>query len=133
MKTVKILAKSLVIAVIALLLATPWLASRHFVRSERGWVVVPKRYLALRGTCIDIRGWDWRAFDGRPAVRDALVRGGYADLVAERPPAAGRERLAENWEAFQKNAVQAMHDFQRDTADRFADWLTEMDKRWFGE
>lgn len=130
---IKTTARIAAIAICAVMLATPWLASRHFVRSERGWVVVPKRYLALRETCVDVRGWDWRAFDRRPAIRDALVRNGYAELVPERPPAAGRERLAASWAAFQKNAVQAMRDFQRDTADRFADWLAEMDKRWFGE
>lgn len=132
-RTVKISGWLIATGVTVLLLASPWLASRYIVRCERGWVVVPKRYLAMCGTCVDVRGWDWKAFEARPELREALVRAGYAELVPPRPRAAASDRLAENWEALRGNIGTAWRDFQRDSTDRFADWIAEADRRWFGE
>lgn len=114
-------------------IAVSWIASRHIVRTENGWIIIPKHYLTLQESCTDIRSWNWQTFDDHPALRDALIRHGYAELVPARPPAAAQERLAQSWTNFQKNAALAMRNFQRDVADHFADWICELDKKWFGE
>ena len=62
------------------------LSTRHFVRTDRGLVVVPKRFLALSGTCADVRGWTWDDAQAHPDLQRALLDAGYADVLPEAPP-----------------------------------------------
>ena len=63
-----------------------WLAGRHLVTTEQGLVVVPKRFVRLSGTCVDIRGWAWEDLVAQADVGRALIRAGYEDLLPRPPP-----------------------------------------------
>lgn len=71
--------------------AALWCASHHVVRTDRGVLVVAKRYLAAADTFADARAWSSADFDGHPDLKAALVSGGYEDLLAD---LKARERQA---------------------------------------
>lgn len=71
--------------------AAYWCAGHHVVRTDRGVLVVAKRYLAAADTFADVRIWSSADFDGHPDLKAALLSGGYADLLAD---VRARERQA---------------------------------------
>ena len=68
-----------------------WGAAHHVVRTDKGVLVVAKRYLAAGDTFVDARTWSSADFDGHPDLKAALVSGGYEDLLAD---LKARERQA---------------------------------------
>lgn len=68
-----------------------WCAGHHVVRTERGVVVLAKRYLAGADSFVDVRAWSSADFEDRPDLKAALVSGGYGDLLAD---LKARERQA---------------------------------------
>ena len=71
--------------------ATYWCAGHHVVRTDKGVIVLAKRYLAGADTFVDARAWSSADFDGHPDLKAALVAGGYEDLLAD---LQARERQA---------------------------------------
>ncbi|MEI7899133.1 MAG: hypothetical protein WCK89_02695 [bacterium] len=63
-----------------------WLSGHHLVRTGKGLVVVPKRFVALSGTCADIRSWKWEDAVARHELSRALINAGYGDLLPQPPP-----------------------------------------------
>jgi len=63
-----------------------WLAGHHLVKTDKGLVVVPKRFVTLHQTRVDIRGWTWDDAVANQDVSLALVKAGYSDLLPKRPP-----------------------------------------------
>lgn len=85
----RLLASAIVLA--GLVVGTYWCAGHHVVRTDRGVLVVAKRYLAAGDTFADVRAWSSADFDGHPDLQAALVAGGYEDLLAD---LKARERQA---------------------------------------
>lgn len=77
---------AVVVAAVVAAAVLGWLSSRHIVRTDRGLVVVPKRFLTLSGTCADVRGWTWDDALSHPDLHRALLAAGYADVLPEAPP-----------------------------------------------
>ena len=63
-----------------------WLSGHHLVRTDKGLVVVPKRFVCLSGTRVDIRGWTWDDAVAHHDVSRALINAGYTDLLPQPPP-----------------------------------------------
>lgn len=79
-------------AILAVVVAAAfWCAGHHVVRTDKGVLVLAKRYLAAGGSFVDVRSWSSVEFDGHPELKAALVSGGYEDLLAE---LKARERQA---------------------------------------
>ena len=68
-----------------------WFADHHVVRTDKGVIVLAKRYLAGADSFVDVRAWSSAEFDGHPDLKAALVAGGYEDLLAD---LKARERQA---------------------------------------
>jgi hypothetical protein len=85
----RLLASAIVLA--GLVVGAYWCAGHHVVRTDRGVLVVAKRYLAAGDTFADVRAWSSADFDGHPDLQAALVAGGYEDLLAD---LKARERQA---------------------------------------
>ena len=85
----RLLASAIVLA--GLVVGAYWCAGHHVVRTDRGVLVVAKRYLAAGDTFADVRAWSSADFDGHPDLQAALVSGGYEDLLAD---LKARERQA---------------------------------------
>ena len=58
-------------------------ASRHFVKTDKGAIVLVKRFLTVADTFVDVRAWSSDDFDAHPELKRALVEQGYADLLAQ--------------------------------------------------
>ena len=68
-----------------------WCADHHVVRTDKGVIVLAKRYLAAADSFVDVRAWSSADFDGHPDLKAALVSGGYGELLAD---LKARERQA---------------------------------------
>ena len=84
-------AVSIVVVLAVLAGVAYWCAGHHVVRTDKGVLVVAKRYLAAGDTFADVRAWSSADFDGHPDLKAALVAGGYEDLLAD---LKARERQA---------------------------------------
>ncbi len=60
-----------------------WTMGHHVIQTKKGTVVLAKRFLTLRDTCVDTRAWSSRDFDRHPEVKEALKNGGYRELLFE--------------------------------------------------
>ncbi len=70
---------------LALILSLGSCASHHFVRTDKGWVVVNKRFVGILGTCADVRGWKWADVVAHPDLSQALIQAGYSDVLPKEP------------------------------------------------
>lgn len=85
----RLLASAIVLA--GLVVGAYWCAGHHVVRTDRGVLVVAKRYLSASDTFADVRAWSSADFAGHPDLQAALVSGGHGDLLAD---LKARERQA---------------------------------------
>lgn len=78
---------TLLLLVLALLAGTgAYYAASHFVvTTERGRIVLPKRFLTFTDTCADIRGWTYEVSQQHPEVCLALRKAGFGDLLPKGP------------------------------------------------
>jgi hypothetical protein len=53
----------------------------HFVRSDEGFVMVPKTQSALKNVYVDIRGWSLEDWGEHPDVARSLIQDGRSDLI----------------------------------------------------
>jgi hypothetical protein len=53
----------------------------HLVRSQRAWLIVPKRQTSLNDIYVDIREWKLREWRQHPSLAQDLVASGHSDLV----------------------------------------------------
>ena len=72
-------------AALAGVCAVAWLSTHHLVRTPRGTAIVAKRYVTLRESVVDIRGWAWQDAERHADVTAALRQAGYGDLLPRRP------------------------------------------------
>ena len=79
-------------------------ASRHFVKTDKGGIVLAKRFLTCADTFVDVRAWSSDDFDAHPELKRALVEQGYGDLLAQ---LKAREREAALGEIKDKAAALA--------------------------
>lgn len=100
------------LVLVGLAWAAYWCAGHHVVRTDRGVIVLAKRYLAGADTFVDVRPWSSADFDGHPDLKAALVSGGYEDVLAD---LKARERQASLDDL--KNRAAGM---ARDVADQVA-------------
>ena len=84
-------AVSIVVVLAVLAGMAYWCAGHHVVRTDKGAILLAKRYLAAADTFVDVRAWSSADFDGHPDLKAALVSGGYEDLLAD---LKARERQA---------------------------------------
>lgn len=70
---------------LALILSLGSCASHHFVRTDKGLVVVNKRFVGFSGTCADVRGWKWEDVVAHPDLSQALIQAGYSDVLPKEP------------------------------------------------
>lgn len=118
-----------VLLLVALVLAAAvWTAGRHTILTDRGVVVVPKRFLNFSQSLVDARGWKSSDFDRRPALRAALSEHGYGDLLEDLRRAERREERRE----LRENLKSRVSDFGRSvsqTAGEYWDSLTGLFRR----
>ena len=79
-------------------------ASRHFVKTDKGGIVLAKRFLTCADTFVDVLAWSSDDFDAHPELKRALVEQGYGDLLAQ---LKAREREAALGEIKDKAAALA--------------------------
>lgn len=97
-----------VFALSVFVFALMWLSGHHLVRSEKGLVVVQKRFVGLSETCVDIRRWTWNDAVAHPYVSKALIQAGYADLLPRPPPdPTTMEKAASKMRQWRDEAVTA--------------------------
>ena len=84
-------AVSIVVVLAVLAGMAYWCAGHHVVRTDKGVIVLAKRYLAAADSFVDVRAWSSADFDGHPDLKAALVSGGYGELLAD---LKARERQA---------------------------------------
>ena len=112
---------------------TFWFASHHIVQTNKGLVVVPKLFVRLTGTYVDIRPWKWEDAVARHDVSEALVKANHGDLLPQPPPEPshvqqaaatarhiGQEakRIGTNvWQRVRTRASELQKDIKRDLND----------------
>lgn len=70
-------------------------ASHHFVTTDKGRIVLPKRFLTYTDTSVDIRGWTYADVTNHVDLSKALEQGGYGDILPKPPkPPTFAERAA---------------------------------------
>jgi len=110
------------------LLSLPWCATHHVVRTNRGAVVVSKRFVSIAGTFVDMRKWQWEDVDRHPDIRDALVQAGYQDVL---PRPQGSARIVYAVKTLTRHTYAACcHGLQR-AASRVANWIERADAYCF--
>ena len=63
-----------------------WLSAHHVLQTDNGITVIGKRYFGFENTLVDIRNWDYLAFEANPELSKAMELQGYSDLVQAPPP-----------------------------------------------
>jgi hypothetical protein len=58
-------------------------ASRHVVKTDKGVVVLTKRFLTFTDTLVDVRRWTSADFDAHPELKRAMIAQGYRDMLME--------------------------------------------------
>ena len=84
---VRILVIAAVIGASLLVGSLTWCAGHHVVKTDKGLVVVSKRFMSLGGTFADIRKWTWNDAVAHSELSKALVHAGYGDLLPKPPTA----------------------------------------------
>ena len=113
----------------AAVVAMPWLAMHHIVRAPDGIVIVPKRYVSLAETRVDIRDWTWEEAQRQPALCAALEHAGYADLL---PRPHGWSRLGRALQSTGSHCWQLAAARADRLAQQASDGVACLD-RWFAE
>ena len=80
--------RALILLAILTAATLAWVSAHHIIRTDEGVAVIRKRYFSLEQSLVDIRDWDYRAFQARPELSRAMTLQGYADQVKLPPPAA---------------------------------------------
>ena len=60
-----------------------WSASHHVVKTDKGVVVLAKRFLTFEDTGVDVRRWTSADFDAHPELKRAMIDQGYRDMLME--------------------------------------------------
>ena len=86
-------------------------------------VVVPKRFVGLSGTCVDIRGWKWADAVAHHDVSRALIRAGYSDMLPAPPPEPTvLERATDKARQLRDEVVQASSNAWQRAKAKAAEW-----------
>ena len=88
---------SIGVAAVAVLLGGLWVMKHHVVRTPGGTIVMEKRFVTLRDSLVDARPWTSADYREHAALRQALIRAGYADVILDaqrREVKQSAERLA---------------------------------------
>jgi hypothetical protein len=112
-----------------LVLGLGWCATHHVVRTEKGTVIVAKRFVTLSATCVDLRAWQWQDVEAHPDLRDALVQAGYQVLLPQ--PQGGGTRLVRAAKSFTAHTYNACCRGLQKAATGVAGWLERADARCF--
>lgn len=64
-------------------LAAYWPARHHVVKTEKGVIVLSKRFLTYTDTFVDARKWSSADFDAHPELKRAMIDQGYRDMLVE--------------------------------------------------
>lgn len=122
-------------AAVALVAAAAGLAygalRHHVVATDRGVVVLTKRYLAFTDTFVDARAWASADFDAHSELKRALADQGYRDLLAE----AKKRDLQAALDGVKDKAAAAAEEFAdkvADTAETVAGKVSETVEPWLG-
>ena len=76
--------------------AALWLAGHHIVQTRKGVVIVPKGFVRMADTFVDIRAWKWDDAVARHDVSQALITAKHGDLLPPPPPEPSQaERMAD--------------------------------------
>jgi len=78
--------KKLVVLLVVLAVAglgAYWPARHHVVKTEKGVVVLSKRFLTYTDTFVDVRKWSSADFDAHPELKRAMIDQGYRDMLVE--------------------------------------------------
>lgn len=73
--------------------ALAWMSAHHIIQTDNGVAVIRKRYFSLEHNLVDIRNWDYQAFQANQELTKAMILQGYGDMVKLPPPTA-TERIA---------------------------------------
>lgn len=101
-----------------------WSLGHHLVLTTRGAAVLGKRFLTFRDTFVDARAWSSKDYDAHPAVREALIREGYGDLISD----LRRVEMNEAIKEFAAKAEMQVQDVLQTVLDRVSEWLDEMER-----
>lgn len=90
-------------------------AAHYVVTSERGRVILPKRFLTFEDTSTDIRGWTYETSQKHQEVCLAIRKAGFGDLLPKPPSfgsrmAAGASEVKNSAAGFWSKAKQKIHD-----------------------
>lgn len=61
----------------------------HVVKTDQGYITMPKEEMSISNTFADIREWEREDFEEHPEITTALLKNGYEDLV----PVTSSERI----------------------------------------
>jgi len=107
-----------------------WLSGHHLVRTGKGLVVVPKRFVSLSGTCADICGWKWEDAVARHELSRALIKAGYSDLLPQPPPdPTVMERAPEKARQLRAEFVLASSNAWQRVKAKTAEWKEGIEKK----
>lgn len=85
-----------------------WFSGHHVVRTQKGVVVVAKRFVGYEETFADIRQWTWDDAVKHSDLSQALVKAGYDDVLPKPPHEPGTtEKAAEKIRQWRDEAVSA--------------------------
>ncbi len=116
----KFLGGALVLMLLMAAVVAGWLYQHHVIHTERGTVVLAKRYLTWSDTWVDARHWTSADFDQRPVIKRVLVEHGYRDLLTE----VKIREIRQSFDAIATDAETKVRQM-KEIADQWIDeWLT---------
>lgn len=105
-----------------------WMVSHHIVRTDKGVVILSKRFLGFEDSYVDARGWTYSAFASRPDVYTALERNGYGDFLAN----LRTEERDEALHAKMQEVRERCENLKQELIDGLNEWLKELEAYWGG-
>lgn len=74
---------ALLVVLAAAGLGAYWTARHHVVKTDKGVIVLGKRFLTYADTLVDVRRWSSADFDTHPELKRAMTDQGYRDMLVE--------------------------------------------------
>jgi len=101
--------------------AAYWPARHHVVKTDKGVVVLAKRFLTYTDTFVDVRNWSSADFDAHPDLKRALMDQGYRDVLAD----VKTKELKATFSNLVERAVMLADETAEKIAEAVAQWLGE--------
>ena len=104
-----------------------WLYGHHVIQTRQGRIVMEKRFLTFKDSWVDVRAWTSKDFAAHPVIKQALIRGGYGDMIQE----LRYNELRQSVTDLAQQANLKLEELKTKMLTELNNWINEAETNWF--